>query len=125
VLAVGCGGSSANDKTITVGGDQVTAAKLIDASAGLCKAQAVAVSDPEMARATFYDRSHSALHTVARGLEPVDRALAAQLLEAKGRVETELEHVPPVPSAVDLAALGDVYRAGLGRLAISAPPCVE
>ena len=48
------------------------------ASAGLCAAKAAAASDPEKARATFYDRSHSALHTVARGLEPVDRALAAQ-----------------------------------------------
>jgi hypothetical protein len=125
VLAVGCGGTAAKDKVITVGGDKVTPARLVDASAGLCEAKAAAGSDPEKARATFYDRSHSALHTVARGLEPVDRALATQLLEAKGKVEAELEAIPPKPSPADLGALDDVYRAGLGRLAITAPPCVE
>lgn len=125
MLAAACGGTSAANRTITVGGDRVTPARLVDASAGLCQAKAVAATDPEAARATFYDRSHTALHTVARGLEPVDRALAAQLLEAKGKVEAELEAIPPNPSPADLGALDDVYRAGLGRLAISAPPCVE
>lgn len=125
VLAAACGRTPAADRTITVGGDKVTPARLVDASAGLCEAKVAAATDPEAARATFYDRSHSALHTVARGLEPVDRGLAAQLLEAKGKVEAELEAIPPAPSPADLAALDDVYRAGLWRLAITAPPCVE
>jgi hypothetical protein len=75
-----------------------------------------------MARALFFDRSHEALHTVARALEPVDRAQAATLLEAKQKVESELT-TPPATLRDDLLRLADVYRTGLGRLAISAPPC--
>jgi len=70
----------------------------------------------------FFDRSHDALHTVARGLEDVDRAQAAGLLEAKEAVETGLDSRRPMLTD-DVARLADVYRSGLRRLAISAPPC--
>ena len=120
----GCGTSSAATRTITVGGDKVTTAHLADAAGGLCHARAEAATDPVAARAAFYDRSHDALHTVARGLETVDRSLAADLLVAMQKVESELETKPP-GLAGDLGALADVYRSGLRRLAIAAPPCVE
>jgi len=117
-LAVGC--SHAADKTLTVGGDRVTAARLVDAHAALCQA----ADQPDAARRLFYDRSHEALHTVARGLSDVDRAQAAELLQAKEKVESELPD-PPATLRADLLALADAYRRGLGRLAIAAPACVE
>lgn len=133
VLAVGCGGGStggaspgaAGPSTITVGTDRVPVAGLVGASAGLCQARDASTSNPAEARAAFYDRAHDAIHTVARALEPVDRAMAAQLLEAKEKVEAELDAKPPAPVRDDLGRLADAYRAGLGRLAIAVPPCVE
>jgi hypothetical protein len=57
-------------------------------------------------------------------LDGVDRDQEAQLLEAKERVESTLD--PPGPNlATDLRRLADVYRAALGRLAITAPPCAK
>ena len=116
VLAAGCRDSGPD--TVTVGGDLTTVARLVDAHAGLCEAAAT----PAMARALFFDRSHEALHTVVRGVEEVDRAQAAALLQAKGKVESELGARPPtLPD--DLLRLAEVYRTSLGRLAIEAPPC--
>ncbi len=119
VVALGaCGGDSDDDRTITVVGQPVAVAPLVDAHAGLCQAAA----QPDVARRLFFDRSHEALHTVARALEDVHRAQAGELLQAKERVESELAAPPPsLPD--DLYRLADVYRAGLGRLAITAPPC--
>ncbi len=119
VLAVACSDSGAGStRTITVGTDQVPVARLVDAHAGLCEAAARL----DMARALFFDRSHEALHTVARALEDVDRAQAAALLQAKEKVESELT-TPPPTLRDDLLRLADVYRTGLGRLAITAPAC--
>lgn len=117
-LAPGCGESADGDgDTLTVGGDRVAVATLVDAHAGLCEAAA----QPGEARALFFDRSHEPLHTVARALEDLDRAQAAQLLEAKERVESELG--ARQADRDRLLRLADVYRASLGRLAITAPPC--
>lgn len=117
VLAAACGGDG-EDRTITVAGQPVAVAPLVDAHAGLCEAAAA----PAGARAVFFDRSHEALHTVARALEDVDRGLAGELLQAKEKVESELD-APPASLPEDLRRLAAVYRAGLGRLAITAPPC--
>ena len=119
VLAVACGGSADGSKrTITVGGERVPVVRLVDAHAGLCEAAA----NPAGARALFFDRSHEALHTVARAMEDVDRAQAARLLEAKEKVEGRLGS--PAPTlAQDLFRLADVYRDALARLAIGAAPC--
>ena len=123
VLAAACGGSAdGNPETITVAGDRVAAASLVDAHAALCQASRSADTDPRSARTTFFDRAHDALHTVARGLEEISRGDAAELLEAKEKVESGLDARPPTLAA-DMARLADVYRSALGRLAISAPPC--
>jgi hypothetical protein len=120
VLAA-CGGGADDERaTITVAGQPVAVAALVDAHAGLCEAAAA----PDAARRLFFDRSHEALHTVARALEDVDRGQAAALLEAKERVESALP-APPPTLATDLRRLAGVYRDGLGRLAIAAPACVE
>lgn len=125
--AAACGGSgsgSGGSKTVTVGGDRVTVAHLQGAAAGLCAAKAVAPTDPAAARADFYNDSHDSLHSVARGLETVDRALAADLLVSMQTVEADLDTKPPTLAA-DLGQLADVFHAGLARLAINASPCVE
>jgi hypothetical protein len=117
VLAAACGGSDGVDETVTVDGARVAVAPLVDAQEALCQAAA----RPDQARALFFDRSHEALHTVARGLDDVDRAQAAQLLEAKETVESALGAHGANPQ--DLLRLADVYRTSLTRLAITAPPC--
>jgi hypothetical protein len=118
VMATACAGGSGDDETITVAGQKVAVAPLVDAHAGLCQAAA----QPDAARRLFFDRSHEALHTVARALEDVDRAQAGALLQSKEKVESELAASPPsLPD--DLLRLADLYRTGLGRLAITAPPC--
>lgn len=118
LVAVACGGSASGGDTVTVGGEKVTVARLVDAHAGLCEAAA----SPATARALFFDRAHEALHAVARGVEDVDRAQAADLLQAKEKVESKLDSRPPdLPD--DILRLADVYRTALGRLAITAPPC--
>ena len=123
VLATACGSSADGEpRTITVGGERVTVAALVDAHAGLCEAERSAATDPVAARAAFFDRSHDALHTVARALQDVDRAQAGGLLEAKEKVESGLDSRSPTLAA-DVARLADVYHDALGRLAISAPPC--
>ena len=118
-LAVACGGGGdSSDGSITVAGQPVAVAPLVDAHAALCQAAA----EPDAARRHFFDRAHEPLHTVARALEDVDRAQAGQLLQAKEKVESELAN-PPATLPDDLRRLASVYRDGLGRLAITAPPC--
>ncbi|MGI8810630.1 MAG: hypothetical protein ACR2KK_22830 [Acidimicrobiales bacterium] len=120
VLAASCNGSAGDDgnRTAVIGGEPVAVAPLVDAHAALCQA----ARQPDNARTLFFDRSHEALHTVARGVEDVDRTQAAALLQAKEKVESELGAPPPgLPD--DVLRLAEVYRASLGRLAIDAPPC--
>lgn len=122
-LSSGCGGSAeGTSRTITVGGDRVAVGALVGAHTALCYAAVSAATDPGGARAAFFDRSHDALHTVARALADVDRARAAELLEAKEKVESGLDARSPT-LADDIARLAAVYRSGLRRLAIAAPPC--
>ena len=118
VVAGACGDGESEDGTITVAGQPVAVAPLVDAHAALCEGAAA----PDAARRLFFDRAHENLHTVARALEDVDRAQAARLLQAKERVESELPDQPPTLPE-DLRQLAGVYRDSLGRLAITAPAC--
>lgn len=119
VLAASCNGSdNTSADTIVVGGERVAVAPLVDAHAALCEAAIRPVS----ARGLFLDRAHEPLHTVARAVEDVDRPQAAELLQAKEKVESELA-AAPVSLPDDLLRLAEVYRASLGRLAIEATPC--
>lgn len=123
-LLLACADGAEPD-TISVGNESVPVSRLREAAAGLCTARHQAgAGDVNTARATFYDRSHDALHTLARALEPADRALAARLLEAKQRVESDLAGgTPPTDLAADLDRLSEVTGAGLVRLSIDPPPC--
>ena len=107
-VAVACGGSDKPDPD----------ARLVDAHAALCEA----ADQPAQARALFFDRSHDALHDVARRIDTDDRPLAAQLLEAKEVVESELTATRQARPD-DLRRLAEVYRTSLGRLAITVAPC--
>ena len=123
-LLAGCGGGSNSTKTIRVGDEQVSAARLEAAAEALCTARDQAKADVKQADTTFYDRSHDALHTIARALDQVDRAAAAELLEDKERVETDLRADSPAPNlAADLDRLARSTRTGLAALSISVPAC--
>lgn len=115
LLTAGCAGSV---DSVTVGGERVAVEPLVDAHRALCQAAA----RPDSARELFFDRSHEPLHAVARAMEDVDRAQAAELLEAKQKVESELVE-PPATLPDALRRLAGVYRTSLGRLAIEAAPC--
>ena len=116
-MACARSGDGGPDRT-TMDGQPVAVATLVEAHAALCQA----ASRPDEARALFFDRAHDPLHSVARALDGVDRPQAATLLEAKETVESDLgarrESRPE-----DLLALAEVYRASLGRLAITTGPC--
>ena len=119
LLAASCARSDERSAdSITVIGERIAVAPLVDAHAALCEAAIRPVS----AHALFFDRAHESLHTVARAVEDVDRAQTAELLQAKEKVESELA-VAPVTLPDDLLRLAEVYRASLGRLAIAVPSC--
>ena len=112
--------------TIVVAGDPVPLARLTDALAHLCTARVEAPERPQAAEARFFDRSHEALHVVARALEGVDRPMAARLLEAKQKVEADFSGLASGDRvADDLGRLVDATRAALDRLAVPAPPCAK
>lgn len=72
---------------------------------GLCTATEQArAGDVAGARRTFLDDSHDPLHLLANEVSEDDRGAAAELLEAKERVESELEQGPASLSR-DLEAL--------------------
>lgn len=122
VAACGNGGSASTASSTT--SSSLPAPGLVAAVEGLCAARAEADADVYSVSGTFYDRSHEALHTIARALEPVDRPLAARLLEAKEAVEADVSTRPPKPAtAADLDHLIDVTRQGLARLSVTTPPC--
>ncbi|MFP5318118.1 MAG: hypothetical protein ACLGI2_07455 [Acidimicrobiia bacterium] len=119
-LLAGCGDGDGDGD----GGSDQPAGGYREAAAALCTARDQARADLNKARATFYDRSHDALHDISRDLDPVDRAASGRLLEAKQRVESALDADPPPAGLVaDLQELADVTRAGLARLSVDVPPC--
>lgn len=63
------------------------------AYAGLCAAHASALSgDLDDAEKIFHDAAHEPLHELSKDAQEKDRAAAARLLEAKGRVESGFEN---------------------------------
>jgi hypothetical protein len=123
LVVITCGGPS-RPATITVGTDAVATSDLVNAAAGLCRAKTQAATDPQAARVTFFDRSHQAIHTIARALEAVDRPLAARLLEAKQTVEADFTADTPAAKLTDdLTRLAETTRVGLQRLRLDAPGC--
>jgi hypothetical protein len=105
-------------------GQTVTVARLLAVAAGLCEAARQAPTDVKAAEKTFNGRSHDGLHLIARGLEKVDRAASAALLEAKGKVEGDFSRSATGSQvAADLKPLHDVTVSSLARFNVTAGAC--
>jgi hypothetical protein len=95
---------------------------LVDAVSALCDARREADGAVPAARGIFYDRSHDAMHELARRAQATDRAATARLLEAKNKVEQDFLY-PRTWELLgdDLARLDEAARAALQVLRIAAP----
>lgn len=80
-------------------------------------------SDPDAAAARFTDRIHTPLHELAAAARRQDRAVAARLLEAKQRVEADLDHADPQQVLPHLAALEPAVREALAIIGTTTTPC--
>ena len=120
----GCGGDDPLPSSVPTTTTAPRGGVYQNAFLGLCAARSSAGTDVNSARSTFYDRSHDSLHSIARDLEPVDRALAARLLEAKEAVESGFRADPAPPSlGPDLDRLVEVTGQALDRLSLPVPRC--
>jgi hypothetical protein len=103
-----------------LGGDSAASDEsgLAAVAVALCDATEQAGQDPAAARATFLDRAHEGVHTIARQLQEADHAdTASRLLEAKFQVESDLDTDPPAPQLQEhLAALTGAVNEGLRQL---------
>jgi ribosomal protein S18 acetylase RimI-like enzyme len=100
----------------------VTPGAAEEAVRGLCDLRTA--TDRVEAEATFLDRSHATLHVIAAATEVRDRGAAADLLEAKQRVEADLAGGDLRPGfAADVRALIDATRAALAAIGLDAPAC--
>jgi hypothetical protein len=99
VLATGCGGDGTGEASEGNGRPD----RLQVASQGLCDAQ-LAASEGRVREAEdiFYADSHGYLHELARRLQDTDPAAAAELLEAKQRLESALETSADPPGTQQL-----------------------
>lgn len=110
-----------DDDTSATSGKQA----YVGAVSGLCKATAVAASQPAEAERIFRDEVHVPLHELAAEVGVGDRAVAARLLEAKNSVESDLEARPIEADALedDLSELLDATIAGLKTIDVEAATC--
>jgi hypothetical protein len=109
---------------VTVAGESVPVARLAGYATAICEAARQAATDVGAASKTFNGRAHDGLHLIARGLETVDRAAAATLLEAKQKVEADFSKPPPAAQLVaDLNHLADVTRSSLTRFGVNVDAC--
>jgi hypothetical protein len=126
LVAAACGsdGGGNEDPSVPPSGalGPVTAEAAAEAVRGLCDLRTA--TGREEAEATFLDRSHATLHVIAAATEVRDRDAAADLLEAKQRVEADLAGTElPSDFAADVEALIESTRAALGAIGLEAPDC--
>lgn len=124
VAACGSDGGGNGDPSAPPSGalGPVTAEAAAGAVRGLCDLESV--TDRIEAEATFLDRSHATLHVIAAAAEVRDRGAAADLLEAKQRVEADLADADLPPDfAGDVGALIEATRAALEAIGLDAPAC--
>jgi hypothetical protein len=95
----------------------------LSAYRGLCRSQAVVDEDLSRARDVFYSEAHSELHHLAEETAQSDRMLAAQLLEAKNRAESELAGASPEAAAASIEELLRVSREALISLGVPPQAC--
>jgi hypothetical protein len=110
--------------SVTIAGETVSTTRLRAVAAGLCEAAEQAASDISAAAKTFNSKAHDGLHTIARGLQEIDRAAAATLLEAKQKVEGDISSKVAGPQlATDLRSLSDVTKTSLARFNVTVDAC--
>lgn len=124
VAACGSDGGGNEDPSRAPSGalGTVTAEAAAEAARGLCELGSA--TDRAEAEATFLDRSHETLHVIAAATEERDRNAAADLLEAKQRVEADLAGADLPPDfAADVGALIEATRSALEAIGLDAPVC--
>jgi hypothetical protein len=90
----------------------------------LCRIAAEHADDREAADALFLDQAHELLHAIAAAAEQADRAVAADLLTAKQRVEADLSADElPTGFAEHVRALVSATGAALEAIGLTAPAC--
>jgi hypothetical protein len=110
--------------SVTMAGQTVTTAKLRAIAVGLCQAATEAPTDVSAAEKTFQGKSHDGLHLIARGLQDIDRAASAALLEAKQKVEADFSnHAAGSQVAADLRSLSEVTKSSLARFNVTVDAC--
>jgi hypothetical protein len=126
VVSASCGGGNGAEPTDLPSGSLgvVTPADAREAVLGLCASVGSLDDDPVGAEEAFTDRSHDELHVIAAALQEVDREAAADLLEAKQRVEAGFAG-PDGPSAEEMESLIAATRVGLDVLSIETPSCPD
>ena len=107
-----------NAKAGSLSNEELTAA-----FSALCTSRALVDDDLDAARHVFFSRAHATLHVMASDLSNTDRSLAAELLEAKNRVEQELTGVGPQTVAAALDHLLSISKQALISLGMSSPSC--
>lgn len=124
LLVAGCGGTSNSGTIVVAGYPAATRAELATALQALCDVQTQLGNDPSAARMTFYDRAHTALHMVAGATTRKDRSLAAALLVAKQRVESDFGAAQPLPStARDVSDLIGASARAARAINVNPPRC--
>lgn len=122
LAACGAGGTADPSPPPSGALGPVTPQAAEEAVRGLCDLRTA--TDRVEAEATFLDRSHATLHVIAAATEVRDRSAAANLLEAKQKVEADLagNRLPPDFSA-DVRSLIDATRVALAAIGLDAPVC--
>lgn len=92
---------------------------------GLCSARLLVEEDLGRARDVFYGQAHTALHLLADETTEKSRPLAAELLEAKNRLEGDLGGMSPGRAANSMDELLGVSRQALIFLGVPTQPCAQ
>ena len=110
--------------TIVVNDQEYTEEELQDAITGLCTARETADRDVDEAEDIFQNRAHLPLHVIAAGVEDEDRAVTAELLEAKTALEDEfINKRRPEEVVSRMTDLIEITAEALDTLGVPASTC--
>lgn len=85
-------------------------------------ARAARAGNTAMARTVFLDRAHQGVHQLAASAAAHDRPAAGRMLEAKERVERDLETKAPASTLTgDLDALAGTARTAIAATGVARP----
>lgn len=98
-------------------------AGLVAAVEGVCVARDEALRDADAASSLFLDEAHDGIHRLADDVAAVDRNLAAEVLEAKQRVEAAADASSETRLERALEELATAGADALVALDLEAPSC--